>query len=33
MAAGEQVEDHVDEFFVDLVLMGLARGCGRSWWA
>ena len=25
MAAGEQVEDHVDEFFVDLVLMGLAR--------
>ena len=25
MAAREQVEDHVDEFFVDLVLMGLAR--------
>ncbi|MET4097042.1 glycosyltransferase family 2 protein [Arthrobacter sp. UYCu712] len=25
MAAAEQVEDHVDEFFVDLVLMGLAR--------
>ncbi|RNL54405.1 glycosyltransferase family 2 protein [Arthrobacter oryzae] len=25
MAAGEQVDDHVDEFFVDLVLMGLAR--------
>jgi cellulose synthase (UDP-forming) len=25
MAAQEQVEDHVDEFFVDLVLMGLAR--------
>ena len=25
MAASEQVEDHVDEFFVDLVLMGLAR--------
>ncbi len=25
MAEAEQVEDHVDEFFVDLVLMGLAR--------
>ena len=25
MAAAETVEDHVDEFFVDLVLMGLAR--------
>lgn len=25
MAAAEQVEDHVDEFFVDLVLMGMAR--------
>ena len=25
MAADETVEDHVDEFFVDLVLMGLAR--------
>lgn len=25
MAAGEPVEDHVDEFFVDSVIMGLAR--------
>ncbi|WP_333483424.1 glycosyltransferase family 2 protein [Arthrobacter sp. CAN_A1] len=25
MAGAERVEDHVDEFFVDLVLMGLAR--------
>lgn len=25
MAAAEQIEDHVDEFFVDLVLMGLSR--------
>jgi cellulose synthase (UDP-forming) len=25
MAAQEQIEDHVDEFFVDLVLMGLSR--------
>ena len=25
MADAEQVEDHVDEFFVDLVLLGLAR--------